>query len=450
MSKEDDDSIVSDEDTDNKVTEKQTSIDQVLVALDNASMFTDANISSTIRFVFLDAAQQLKNHVVNYYIMDPQWYEPNSPCRIRKIVQRGLDNRVFRWLLAPVYMPGHWVLAIIDVEDSKVFLYDPLGSKRHEAFKSAFRGFMGSERRLKHVTIFELTDGPRQKDGTSCGVWVLCAIWIWVSQQERGSAADRASKLPGMPSTDDEARSTLRRLITQVLAQLIETRPPYNKRPLSSLPSPSSSPGPAKRPRKEESPPVNIHLSNVCHQLADLFGFSETFGKPPRTLSSLCAEVEQKHLELKKLQTSQEAVEKGLQKTSEDLKRTIRITELATISSQKLQSIVDEWRAMAKSDSDENSNENSNEALVCGGGGDDNSIHHHSDALLAFFQTRTSELPTKEQLEHDVSKLEEEREGIATKTQNIQNEHKNLLRSLARFLYTGITKEEVPGERSAA
>ncbi|KAI0410386.1 hypothetical protein F5X98DRAFT_381868 [Xylaria grammica] len=225
--------LLEDDNSGNEKNEEPRAADQTLAigsvhaALMSKAMLTDAHISFVAQSVFGSAARQTDDAdaaetaaEADYTVMDTAWFRENNKPQLRKALQRRITSRRVKWLLVPVHQPAlpHWMLAFVDLEHGGIFWYDSLHSSDQEEWgRSTFVPFVASADWWTHdETRFSVTDGPTQADGTSCGVWVLCAIWRWISTrgQCQGASSTHASKLPGMPSNDRDARAMLMQLVT--------------------------------------------------------------------------------------------------------------------------------------------------------------------------------------------------------------------------------------------
>ncbi|RWA14982.1 hypothetical protein EKO27_g25 [Xylaria grammica] len=234
--REDDDNSGNEKNKKPRAADQTVAIGSVHAALMSKAMLTDAHISFVAQSVFRSAARQTDDAdaaetaaEADYAVMDTAWFRENNKPQLRKALQRRITSRRVKWLLVPVHQPAlpHWMLAFVDLDDGGIFWYDSLHSSDQEEWgRSTFVPFVASADWWTHdETHFSVTDGPTQTDGTSCGVWVLCAIWRWISTrgQCQGASSTHASKLPGMPSNDSDARAMLMQLVTDFAKHHIMT-----------------------------------------------------------------------------------------------------------------------------------------------------------------------------------------------------------------------------------
>ncbi|KAJ4246850.1 hypothetical protein NW762_013402 [Fusarium torreyae] len=118
------------------------------------------------------------SNVDEWYIVNPLFIELSRPQL--PAVPHSLSKRPHKFILVPLHHrhpSKHWTIAKIDLEQRLITWYDPHPNQIHDA--EALRLTSWLEPKAKPFQ-FRVTEGPRQTDGVSCGVFVLNAMRCWL------------------------------------------------------------------------------------------------------------------------------------------------------------------------------------------------------------------------------------------------------------------------------
>ncbi|CAI2348889.1 unnamed protein product [Caenorhabditis sp. 36 PRJEB53466] len=180
-------------------------------ALNKEEQFVDAFSIQICRkdLLTLSGLNWLNDNIVNYYMQlicqrsvensnYPKIYAFNS-FFYTNIIEKGYAS-VKRWtrkvdifsyhlLLVPVHLGMHWCMAVIDVAEKRIEFYDSLYDGNTDVLP-ALRNYISSESMDKKKTAFDfsgwtiqqMTDIPRQKNGSDCGVF-SCQFAEWASRR---------------------------------------------------------------------------------------------------------------------------------------------------------------------------------------------------------------------------------------------------------------------------
>ncbi|KAH6866163.1 hypothetical protein B0T10DRAFT_70834 [Thelonectria olida] len=119
-------------------------------------------------------------------VLDPLYFETRSlPRACRQEDTAKIFSCMFHPFPTPTArnIPGHWTLAAIDVTHGKIEWYDPLPSE-HRAQQTQHRLLEWASHMVPSKGfVFSQMIGPRQTDTSSCGVFVLEALYRVLQNQ---------------------------------------------------------------------------------------------------------------------------------------------------------------------------------------------------------------------------------------------------------------------------
>ncbi|KAI8837321.1 hypothetical protein BC829DRAFT_421478 [Chytridium lagenaria] len=153
------------------------------------------------------------------YVMDPLSYgDDGETASYDKWWRRNTISPSVRHILFPKNVGmSHWVLVIIDVVNSRVFLGDSLSNNYKDQLLPEFRSFWEQLQKHSHLSgkqelkVMEMiADYPQQHDVTSCGICVIEYAIYFISKHSASIQPGTATTFIWTATSENVSASRLR------------------------------------------------------------------------------------------------------------------------------------------------------------------------------------------------------------------------------------------------